>query len=69
MSKKTDGIRIILIDRYSFWTVLASNGRRTFDVGTMMKHDGETEKEAMPRGVALWEQKKNEETKKQGVLL
>ena len=45
--------KIILVDRLSFWHVLASTGRRTFDVGTMVREKGETEKEAMPRGVAL----------------
>ena len=53
-------MKIILIDRYSFWQVLASTGRRTYEAGTMMKHKGETEKEAMPRGVALWEERKND---------
>ena len=57
-------MKITLIDRYSLWQVLASTGRRTYEVGTMMKHDAETEKEAMPRGVALWEKRKDELTKK-----
>ena len=56
-------MKIVLIDRLSFWHVLASNGRRTFDVGTMVREKGETEKEAMPRGVALWEERKEELTK------
>ena len=57
-------IKITLIDRLSFWQVLASTGRKTYDVGTMVKHKGETEKEAMPRGVALWDKRKGEPTKK-----
>ena len=57
-------MKIILIDRMSFWHVLASTGRRTFDVGTMVREKGETEKEAMPRGVALWEKRKDELTNK-----
>ena len=57
-------MKIILIDRLSFWQVLASTGRKTYEVGTMMKHKGETEKEAMPRGVALWDKRKGELTNK-----
>jgi hypothetical protein len=60
------GIKIILIDRYSFWQVLASTGRRSYEVGTMMKHEGETPKQATPRGLALWEKYKEEITKKKG---
>ena len=61
-------MKIILINRYSFWHVLASTGRRTYEVGTMMKHKGETEKQAMPRGVALWEKHKGELTNKKEVV-
>ena len=56
-------MKIMLIDRLSFWHVLASTGRKTLEVGTMMKHKGETEKQATPRGVALWEERKEELTK------
>ena len=56
-------MKIILIDRLSFWQVLASTGRKTYEAGTMMKHKRETENEAMPRGVALWETRKEELTK------
>ena len=56
-------MKAILADRYSYWLVLASNGRRTWEAGTMMKHKGETEAQAMPRALKLieeTEEKKNE---------
>lgn len=49
-------MKAILLDRYSFWVVLTSTGRKTWQAGTMIKHKGESEDRAMPRALKLIEE-------------
>jgi hypothetical protein len=56
-------MKLILLDRLSFWKVLSA-GKKTVEVGTMRKLPDETQAKAMPRALevakAYYEEHKDE---------